>query len=79
LLVAGPIERANHLLPQLKVLRTFNYKEAVLGLKQILWGLFKKMVIADNCMVLADHAFAYHDTLPASTLALGAVFFSFQI
>lgn len=79
LLVAGPIERANHLLPQLKVLRTFNYQEAVLGLKQILWGLFKKMVIADNCMVLADHAFAYHDTLPASTLALGAVFFSFQI
>lgn len=79
LLVAGPIERANHLLPQLKVLRKFNYQEAVLGLKQILWGLFKKMVIADNCMVLADHAFAYHDTLPASTLALGAIFFSFQI
>ncbi len=79
LLVAGPIERANHLLPQLKVLRKFNYQEAVLGMKQILWGLFKKMVIADNCMVLADHAFAYHDTLPASTLALGAIFFSFQI
>ncbi|MDZ4668735.1 MAG: MBOAT family O-acyltransferase [bacterium] len=79
LLVAGPIERANHLLPQLKQLRKFDYSEAVLGLKQILWGLFKKMVIADNCMVLVDHAFAYHNTLPASTLAMGAIFFSFQI
>ena len=49
LLVAGPIERATHLLPQLKSKRFFNYNNSVDGLRQILWGLFKKVVIADNC------------------------------
>jgi alginate O-acetyltransferase complex protein AlgI len=54
LLVAGPIERAGHLLPQLTRLRVFSYVNGIKGLKQILWGLFKKMVIADNCQVLVD-------------------------
>ena len=54
LLVAGPIERATHLLPQIKVKRVFSYEKAVNGLRQILWGLFKKMVIADNCAVFAN-------------------------
>lgn len=79
LLVAGPIERATHLLPQIKTKRTFNYVNAVNGLKQILWGLFKKVVIADNCAEFANHIFDNSDTLPGSTLALGAVFFAFQI
>ena len=49
LLVAGPIERATHLLPQILKKREFDYSKAVDGLRQILWGLFKKIVIADNC------------------------------
>lgn len=53
LLVAGPIERATHLLPQIKKPRDFNYQSAVNGLRQILWGLFKKVVIADNCAEIA--------------------------
>ena len=57
LLVAGPIERATHLLPQLKKPRIFNYLQAVSGLKQILWGLFKKVVIADSCAEYANLIF----------------------
>jgi alginate O-acetyltransferase complex protein AlgI len=79
LLVAGPIERATHLLPQLKKERNFNYYNVVNGLKQILWGLFKKIVIADNCAEFANASFnnpANHD---GSTLLLGAIFFAFQI
>ena len=51
-LVAGPIERATNLLPQFEKPRKFDYNEAVDGMKQILWGLFKKIVVADNCAVL---------------------------
>jgi D-alanyl-lipoteichoic acid acyltransferase DltB (MBOAT superfamily) len=79
LLVAGPIERATHLLPQVKKTRVFNYSQAVDGLRQILWGLFKKMVIADNCAQYANMVFDNPDEYSASTLALGAVFFAFQI
>lgn len=79
LLVAGPIERATHLLPQIKQKRTFDYANAVNGLKQILWGLFKKMVIADQCAEYVNIIFANHDSLGASTLVLGAVLFAFQI
>ncbi|HQW69103.1 MAG TPA: MBOAT family protein, partial [Flavobacterium sp.] len=57
LLVAGPIERATHLLPQLQVKRSFNYQNAVDGMRQILWGFFKKVVIADNCARFADMIF----------------------
>jgi alginate O-acetyltransferase complex protein AlgI len=79
LLVAGPIERATHLLPQIKKERIFNYATAVDGLKQILWGLFKKVVIADQCAEYANIVFNNSSNYSGSTLLLGAVFFSFQI
>lgn len=79
LLVAGPIERATHLLPQIKVKREFSYEKAVDGMLQILWGLFKKMVIADNCAVFANQIFANSATASGSELVLGALFFTFQI
>ena len=79
LLVAGPIERATHLLPQIQKKRVFNYAIAVDGLKQILWGLFKKVVIADQCAEIANLIFNNHSDYSGSTLALGAVFFAFQI
>lgn len=79
LLVAGPIERATHLLPQIKVKRQFSYEKAVDGMRQILWGLFKKMVIADNCAVFANQIFANSATASGSELVLGALFFTFQI
>ena len=78
-LVAGPIERATNLLPQFKTKRTFNYTKAIDGVKQILWGLFKKIVIADNCAEYANHIFNNSDDLSGSTLLLGAIFFTFQI
>ena len=79
LLVAGPIERATHLLPQIKNNRTFNYSQAVSGLRQILWGLFKKIVIADNCAHYVNIIFNDYNDFNGSTLALGAVLFAFQI
>jgi D-alanyl-lipoteichoic acid acyltransferase DltB (MBOAT superfamily) len=79
LLVAGPIERATHLLPQIKKERNFDYSKAVDGLKQILWGLFKKVVIADQCAEYANIIFNNSENYSGSTLLLGAVFFAFQI
>lgn len=79
LLVAGPIERATHLLPQVEKPRVFNYSKAVDGLKQILWGLFKKVVVADNCAELANTIFHNHEHYSGSTLALGAMLFAIQI
>lgn len=78
-LVAGPIERATNLLPQFSKERTFNYNDAVDGLRQALWGLFKKIVIADNCAKYANIIFNNHTEYNGSTLLLGAVFFAFQI
>lgn len=78
-LVAGPIERAFHLLPQFHVKRNFNTQEAVNGMRQILWGLFKKIVIADTLSTYVDQIFASYDILPGSTLLLGAIYFSVQI
>lgn len=78
-LVAGPIERASNLLPQFYVRRYFDYHKAVDGLRQILWGLFKKIVIADNCAQFANTIFDGYEIYSASTLFLGAVFFAFQI
>lgn len=78
-LVAGPIERASNLLPQFYRKRKFNYNQAVDGLRQILWGLFKKMVIADNCAQFANEIFNNYESYSASTLLVGAVFFAFQI
>jgi alginate O-acetyltransferase complex protein AlgI len=79
LLVAGPIERATHLLPQIQQKRTFNYSKSVDGLKQILWGLFKKIVIGDQCAEFANTIFNNYHDYSGSTLLLGAVFFTFQI
>lgn len=79
LLVAGPIERATHLLPQIKRERIFNYSQASNGLRQILWGLFKKIVIADNCAVYANEIFNNSADMNGSSLVLGALFFTFQI
>ena len=78
-LVAGPIERATHLLPQFYTKRSFNYSKAVDGLRQILWGLFKKIVIADNCAEYANLIFNNSVDYSGSTLVLGALFFTFQI
>ncbi len=78
-LVAGPIERATNLLPQFYKKRTFDYSKAVDGMRQILWGLFKKIVIADNCAEYANQIFQNSEDLSGSTLALGAIFFTFQI
>ena len=78
-LVAGPIERATHLLPQFYRKRTFDYAKAVDGMRQILWGLFKKMVIADNCAEYANEIFNNSGDYSGSTLLLGALFFTFQI
>ncbi|MDE5119311.1 MAG: MBOAT family protein [Trichodesmium sp. St19_bin1] len=78
-LVAGPIERATHLLPQFYTKRTFDYSKAVDGMRQILWGLFKKIVIADNCGKYANLIFNNSSDYSGSTLVLGALFFTFQI
>ena len=79
LLVAGPIERATHLLPQILKKREFDYSRAVDGLRQILWGLFKKIVIADNCATFVNQTFGSYETQSGSTLLLGAILFAFQI
>lgn len=79
LLVAGPIERATHLLPQLKRKRVFNYDQAMEGVYQLAWGFFKKLVIADTCALYADAIFDDTAHMNSVTLALGAVYFSFQI
>ena len=78
-LVAGPIERATNLLPQFFTKRVFDHSKAVDGLRQILWGLFKKMVIADNCAEYANLIFNNSTDHSGSTLLLGALFFTFQI
>ena len=78
-LVAGPIERATRLLPQFYTHREFNFSKAVDGMRQILWGLFKKVVIADNCAEFANLIFENYSTYGGSTLILGALFFTFQI
>ena len=78
-LVAGPIERATNLLPQFAKPRTFDYETGVDGMRQILWGLFKKMVVADNCAVYVDQVFATYQTQSGSTLLLAAILFAFQI
>jgi len=78
-LVAGPIERAKNLLPQFYRKRSFDYASASDGLRQILWGLFKKIVIADNCAIYANDIFTNYGDYSGSTLLLGAFFFAFQI
>ncbi len=79
LAMAGPIERATNLLPQIYKRRIFEYDQAVDGMRQILWGLFKKIVIADNCATYVNQVFENYQTHSGSTLLLGAIFFTFQI
>ena len=79
LLVAGPIERATHLLPQLKIKREFNFEKAKEGIYQIVWGLVKKVVIADSCANYANEVFNHYPTMNSLSLALGAIYFAFQI
>ncbi|MCX6181068.1 MAG: MBOAT family protein [Bacteroidetes bacterium] len=79
LLVAGPIERAGHLLPQVQKRRVFNYEQAVSGCRLILWGLVKKIIIADSLAIYADSIFMSFQGENAFTLIIGAVVFSFQI
>jgi len=79
-LVAGPIERATHLLPQFQAPRSFDMAAARDGLRQMLWGFFKKIVIADSCSPIVDKIFSGDvTTTPGITLFFGAFFFAFQI
>lgn len=79
LLVAGPIERATHLLPQVKVKREFDFEKAREGIYQIVWGLVKKVVIADTCATYANAIFDNYTSMNAASLILGAIYFAFQI
>ena len=79
LLVAGPIERATHLLPQVKIKRTFDFAKAKEGVYQIIWGLFKKVVIADTCATYANAIFDHYTSMNSLSLLLGAFYFAFQI
>jgi alginate O-acetyltransferase complex protein AlgI len=79
LLVAGPIERADHLLPQVKKERVFNYQQSVEGLRLILWGLFKKVVIADTLATYVDRVFGNFGDYRGSALVLAVIYFSFEI
>ena len=79
LLVAGPIERATHLLPQVKVKREFNFEKAKEGVHQIIWGLVKKVVIADSCALYANEVFNNQEQMNSLSLLLGAIYFAFQI
>ena len=78
-LVAGPIERATNLLPQFYRKRTFDYSLAVDGLRQMLWGLFKKIVIADNAAIYVNDIIQNYQNYNGSTLLIGTIFFAFQI
>jgi len=78
-LVAGPIERATNLLPQFYRSRQFDYSQAVDGMRQILWGMFKKVVIADNCATMVNIIFENYQQANSAMLLMGAFFFTFQI
>lgn len=79
LLVAGPIERATHLIPQIQSKRIFNYHNALTGCRMILWGLFKKVILADGLAPFADDCFANYNDYSGNTLLIGIIAFSFQI
>jgi D-alanyl-lipoteichoic acid acyltransferase DltB (MBOAT superfamily) len=79
IILAGPIRRPASLLPQITVKRKFEYESMVDGLRQILWGLFKKVVLADTCASNADYIFSNHGVLDGSVLVMGEVYFAFQL
>ena len=78
-LVAGPIERASHLLPQFLQKREFEYQKASEGMRLIIWGFFKKLVIADNCALFANEIFENYQQMHTISLILGSIYFAFQI
>jgi D-alanyl-lipoteichoic acid acyltransferase DltB (MBOAT superfamily) len=78
-LVAGPIERASRLLPQILNARSFNYQQCVEGLRLILWGMFKKIAVADSLAIMVDDIFLNYQSLDGSVLVFGAILFAFQI
>lgn len=78
-LVAGPIERATNLLPQFQKDRQFDYAKAVDGCRQMLWGFFKKMVVADTCAGCANTIWGSYTEQTGFVLWIGALFFTFQI
>ena len=78
-LVAGPIERAPNLLPQFLAPRRFDYRQAVDGMRQMLWGFFKKMAVADSCASSVDYIFSHYTEVGGINLLAGAVLFSFQM
>lgn len=78
-LLSGPIDKARTFVPQLEKKRVFNYDQAIDGLRQILWGLFKKVVIADNCAIITNEIFDDYEDFPGSSLLLGAFVYVIQI
>ena len=78
-LVAGPIERASNLLPQILTKRVFKYEQGVQGLRLILWGMFKKVVIADSLGIMVDRIFDDYQSMDGGVLLLGLIYFAFQI
>jgi len=78
-LLSGPIDRAGTLIPQLEKRRSWDYNQSVNGLRQILWGLFKKIAIADNCGIFTTHIFDNFQTLPGSSLFIGSILFTIQL
>ena len=78
-LVAGPIERASHLLPQFLEKRHFDYAKAVDGCRQMLWGFLKKMVIADMCAQVVNNSWTHFADMSALNLWITIILFSFQI
>lgn len=78
-ILSGPIDKAKTFLPQLETKRKFEYQNAVDGLRQILWGLFKKVVIANNCSVITNEVFDHYQTLPASSLLIAIFLYTIQI
>ncbi|MCQ2959916.1 MAG: MBOAT family protein [Bacteroidales bacterium] len=78
-LIAGPIERASNVIPQFSKKRSFNYTQSVDGCRQVLWGLFKKVVVADNCGFAVNQIFETYSSQPSGILLVGALLFTFQI
>ena len=79
LLVAGPIERATHLLPQIKHKRVFKYEQGIEGIRLMIWGLFKKIVIADSIAPSVNDIFSHYHIYGGTTLILGSIYFAIQI
>lgn len=78
-LVAGPIERSTNLIPQFKNSRNFSYTNSIQGLKLMLWGFFKKVVVADTLAPYVNTIFSQYEHMSSGMLWLGAIYFAFQI